>query len=93
MTDPVDIKQLRALIYPATRTVYKTSEIRGKTKARAAILEQLPALLDELEQLRAKDRFNHDTWVKEFGKSIKDAEALAVELERGEHGETSHDHQ
>jgi HPt (histidine-containing phosphotransfer) domain-containing protein len=49
----MNIQAMRALLYPATRTVYATMDIRAKTNARVAILQALPALLDEVERLRS----------------------------------------
>ena len=78
MTEPVDVAAIRALIIPATRTVYRTADIRGKTNARVAILAVLPDVLEEIEQLRAAVRLHAaatDIWMERAG----DAEARLAE--------------
>ena len=81
MTEPVDTKALRELLYPAMRTVYATMDIRKKTMARVAILEQLPALLEEVEQLRAANRVQAAATELWMARAQRAEEAIARVIE------------
>jgi len=72
MTEPIDLAVIRALLIPATRTVFKTADVRGKSDARAAILRMLPWLIEEVEQLRVANRLQSratDIWVQRTAKA------------------------